>query len=103
MPEISEKPTWKEWACRILITLDLYLIAEGYFSFLLTHHQLISPLIPQSILYDATTIQMKEGVATTVGLAAGIWLYFYKKRIAAIIVLGLAAASWEILDLLSSI
>ncbi len=100
MPEISEKPTWKEWACRALITLDLYLIAQGYASFFLTRHQLATPLIPQSMLYDISTIEMKQGLATTIVLAAGLWLYFFKKRIAAIIILGLAAASGEIVNLL---
>ncbi|HET6994250.1 MAG TPA: hypothetical protein VFI06_04660 [Chitinophagaceae bacterium] len=96
MPEISEKPTWKEWACRILITLDLYFIVQGFASFFLTKHQLVSPLIPQSILYDVSANQMKAGLATTIGLAAGIWTYFFKKRIAAIIILGIAALSSEI-------
>jgi hypothetical protein len=103
MLEISEKPTWKEWACRILITLDLYFIAEGYFSFFLTHNQLVSPLIPQSILYDATIVQMKGGLVTTIVMAAGLWLYFFKKRVAAIVILSLAMTSNEIMSLLSSI
>jgi hypothetical protein len=103
MPEISEKPTWKEWTCRILITLDLYFIAQGYADFFLTKHQLLSPLIPQSTLYEISAIEMKEGLATTIVLALGIWLYFLKKRSAAIIILGLAAASGEIVNLLSSI
>jgi hypothetical protein len=102
MPEISEKPTWKEWTCRILITLDLYLIAQGYASFFLAKHQLVSPLIPQSLLYDISAIEMKESLATTIGLAIGLWFYFYKKKIAAIVIFSLAMASGEILVLLSN-
>jgi hypothetical protein len=102
VPEISEKPIWKEWTCRILISLDLYLVAQGYGSFLLARQQLVSPLIPQRLLYDVSAIGIEGSLVTTIGLAIGLWFYFYKKKIAAIIIFSIAAISGEMLFLLPS-
>jgi hypothetical protein len=43
---------------------------------------------------------MKAGVVTSIGLFAGLWFYFFRKRIVAIILLSLAAFSYEIIVLL---
>lgn len=100
MPEISNREKTSEWVCRILITLDLYLAVSGYIAFFQTKYQLITPLIPRSTLYEISEIYMKAGLFTGIGLLAGLWFYFFRKRIIAIILLCLAAFSYEIIFLL---
>jgi hypothetical protein len=99
MPEISKREKQLDWVCRILITIDLYITVSGYISYFQTKRQLVSPLIPKSTLYDISEIYMKAGLITGIGLMAGLWLYFFKKRIAAIILLCLAMFSYELVFL----
>jgi hypothetical protein len=99
MAEISKGEKQLDWVCRILISLDLYLTVSGYISFFQTKYQLTSPLIPRSTSYDISEIYMKAGLFTGIGLLAGLWFYFFQKRIIAIILLCLAAFSYEIVFL----
>lgn len=89
-----------EWICRGLITLDLYLVASGYISFFQTKHQLLTPLIPHSILYDVADNYMKASLITIPGLIVGLWFYFFRKRIVAIVFLCIAALSYQTMLLL---
>ena len=99
MLEISKREKQLDWVCKILISLDLYLTVSGYISYFQIKYQLTSPLIPRSTSYDISEIYMKAGLFAGIGLLAGLWFYFFQKRIIAIILLCLAAFSYEIIFL----
>jgi hypothetical protein len=81
-----------DWACRILITIDLLLIVSGYIFYLQTKQQLISPLIPKSTVYQIVNDSHIFEISLIVAIPylAGLWFYFYKKRVVAIILFSLA-------------
>jgi hypothetical protein len=79
----------KEWTCRILLTLVLYLVASGYISYIQTMYQLVSPLIPSDTAFIIVEPTMKTSLITAAGLLAGLWLYFFRKRTLCIVVLAL--------------
>jgi len=50
----SKKEKSIEIACRILISLQLILVIRGYLAFLQAKYQLVSPLIPESTIYEVS-------------------------------------------------
>lgn len=84
MAEIIKRENQLDWACRILITLDLVVILGGYFSYFQTRYQLVSPLIPQStidqIISDNVSIIMKASIVAAVIFLAGLWFYSFGKK-----------------------
>ena len=95
MIEMSKREKQAEWICRILISLDVYLMASGYIAYFQAKYQLETPLIPRSVLYDVTTVYMKAASFTAIGLFAGLWLYFFRKKTMAIVLLAAAALLYE--------
>ena len=90
MTEISKKENQLQWACRILITVNVLLIIGGYISFFQTKYQLDSPLIPRSTVYqifaDSDNMIMKASIISAGIFLAGFWFYsFNKKKIAIIL------------------
>lgn len=100
MTEISKKEKQIEWACRVLITLEVFVIIAGYIAYFQTKYQLVSPLIPHSILYEITDTYMKASLIASAGFLAGLWFYSFKKKTIALILFILSVLSYEIFLLL---
>lgn len=79
-----------EWACRILLTLQLVFVIRGYIVFLQADFQLVSPLIPQSIIYDISRPYVITSLISGGFMLVALWLYFINKKLAAAIVLGIS-------------
>jgi hypothetical protein len=96
MAETTKRKLTLEWICRIGITINLYYIVSGYIVYFQTKHQLITPLIPRSTLYDITDHLMKASLIVSVCFLAGLWFYFFRKRVAAIVLLTASPVLYEI-------
>jgi len=81
----SKKEKTIEIACRILISLQLILVIRGYIASLQAKYQLVSPLIPESILYEVSYTYIITSLIASVCILVTLWLYFLKKKIAVII------------------
>lgn len=81
MPEISNKEKQLNWACRILMTIDVLVVLAGYISFFQAKRQLVSPLIPKEtiyqIFYDGGDDIMKASMMAAIIFLSGIWLYTF--------------------------
>lgn len=97
MPPILKTERKIDWICRVLMTLDVFAICKIYISTLQVKHQLISPLIPKSlisqVLYDTYDIYTTAGLICGSFFLVGLWLYSFKKKIAATILFTLAFIS----------
>ena len=96
MPEISKREKRLDWICRILLSINLYVVIAGYITYFQTSYQLVSPLIPQSTVYKITDSYMKSSLAVSIFFLVGIWLYSFNKKIAAIISFALGVLSYDI-------
>ena len=89
MAEISKREKQLEWACRLLMTADVIVILSGYLSWFQTKYQLVTPLIPRSTIYeifnDAGDIHFKVSIIAALIFLSGLWFYFFKKKILAIV------------------
>lgn len=94
MTEISKREKQLEWLCRLLMTADVIVIISGYFSWFHAKRQLISPLIPRSTVFeifsDAGDLHFNISIIAGFIFLAGLWLYSFKKKIAAIILFSAA-------------
>jgi hypothetical protein len=101
MPGMSNKEKQLEWACRILMTIDVIVIVAGYLSYFQTKQQLISPLIPKSTVYqilsDAGDVIMKISLILAIPFVAGLWFYSFNRKIPAIVLFGLTAFLYKLL------
>src|SRR5262245_20423059 len=90
-----------EWICRILVTFDFLLILSGYLFYIQTRRQLISPPIPKSltdqILNDSYVVE--TCLIAAIPFLAGLWFYFFKKKITAIVFLSLTILISKVLPL----
>jgi hypothetical protein len=82
----SKKEKTIEIVCRILISLQLILVIRGYIVFLQTKYQLVSPLIPQSAIYEVSYTYVITSLIASACMLVTLWLYFLKKKMAAIII-----------------
>ena len=84
MVEILKREKQLEWACRILITVDVLVILSGYLSYLQIKRQLTSPLIPHTtitqIWYDSNDAIVKASIISAIIFLSGLWLYSFKKK-----------------------
>jgi hypothetical protein len=89
MTEITKKEKQLDWACRILMTIDLLLVVSGYLSWYQTKQQLVSPLIPRSTIaevwLDNGDLLAKASMISAVLFLPGLWLYSFKKKIPALV------------------
>ena len=103
MTGISKRDNQLEWACRILMTIDVFVLVAGYISIFQAQHQLVSPLIPESTVYrilaDGNNVAMKASLISGGLFATGLWFYSFKKKVPAVILFGLAVIAWIILAL----
>jgi hypothetical protein len=90
-----------EWACRILMTVDIIIISAGYVSFFQAKNQLMSPLIPKStvyqISYDSNDTIMKASLISCGLFLIGLWFYSFKKKVVALILFSLAVIACMII------
>lgn len=96
MLEKTKREARLDWIYRVVFTINLLVVVGGYISYFQAKHQLISPLIPRSILYDITDQYMKASLVSSGLMLAGFWLYSFQKRIAAIVLSILSIAAFEI-------
>ena len=65
-----------EWVCRILISLQLFTVVRDYITLLQTKYQLVSPLIPQSTIYEIAYPYLIPSLISTGFMIITLWLYF---------------------------
>ena len=103
MTAMSEREKQMEWACRILMTIDVFVIIAGYLSYFQTKNQLTSPLIPRSTVYqimsDGGDVVMKISLISAIPFLAGLWFYSFKRKVPAIVLFGVTAISYKLLFL----
>ena len=91
MTELPKREMQIEWICRILITIDVFVVMVGYLSYFQAKHQLISPLIPTStlsqILLDSHIMEIS--CISAIPFLAGLWFYSFKRKVVAIILFSL--------------
>ena len=104
MTALSKRENQLEWTCRILMTIDVIVILAGYLSYFQTKQQLISPLIPKSMVYqimsDSGDVIMKISLISAIPFMTGLWLYSFKRKIAAVVLFGVTAILYKILLLI---
>jgi hypothetical protein len=86
-----------EWGCRIMLTLCILRLLSGYVVFIQTKHQLVSPLIPQSIIYEISAWYIQASLISGVIFMAAIWFYFFNKKIPSLVAAGVCILAYEIL------
>jgi len=90
-----------EWICRILMTINVFILIRGYISYFQAKHQLVSPLIPKNIMYqileDGGDIIMKGILGSAVLFLAGLWFYSFRKKIIAVILFSLSIIFYKAL------
>ncbi len=103
MAEKSKAEKQLEWACRILMTLDVIVILAGYLSFFQAKWQLTSPLIPKDLVYrimdDGADRIMNASIIAGVIFMTGIWFYSFQKRRIAAGLFGMAVIAFSIFRL----
>jgi hypothetical protein len=101
MTKISKREKQMEWACRILMTVDVLIIVAAYISYFQAKQQLISPLIPKSIIYqilfDGNEVVMKISLILSIPFLAGLWFYSFKRKILAVVLFGLVVILYKVL------
>ena len=90
MQENIKQNNTKEWACRILLTLHLFTALTGYITYIQMRHQLNSPLIPKSTIDIISAPSFDLSLVLGGTLLFSMWLYFFKKRTACIIISGIS-------------
>jgi hypothetical protein len=92
----SKKDKTIEIVSRILITLQLILVIRGYIELLQTKYQLVSPLIPQSVVYEVSYPYIITSLIASGCMLVTLWLYFLKKKIAVIVIAAISLLFAEI-------
>jgi hypothetical protein len=87
----EEREKLIEWICRILMTIDIFVIIAGYLSYFQAKRQLDSPLIPKSAVIQilSDTGIMERSTISAIPFLIGLWFYSFKLKIPAIILFGL--------------
>ena len=86
----------KELACRILHTVQLIRTIAGYIAIWQTDYQLVSPLIPKTMVYDITFYWIKPCLFIGLALLISLWLYFFGKKTATIVLSAASILAFEI-------
>ena len=83
-----------ERPCRILLLIHCFCAFIGYIAFLQTEHQLVSPLIPSSTVFQIARQSILASLPTAALLIVSLPFYFFQKRIMVIIVSSVAIISY---------
>ncbi len=102
MAEIIKKDITLNWVCRILFSIDILLLISGYLSFIQARKQLVSPLIPDSIVTTIMTDSRfyESSIGAGVFLLAGLWYYSFNRMKTAVILFGTAIGVYKLLPYL---
>ena len=84
-----------EWACRILLTFLFFRVLTGYITNWQTEYQLNSPLIPDETLRQIARPYMLASLITAAGFIISLWLYFFQKKLATVILASLSLILYE--------
>jgi hypothetical protein len=95
MPQDEKKEKIIEWSARVLLSIHFYKCVSGMISFWQTKYQLVSPLIPSSIVDEITEPYWKASLVVSATFIVALWLYFFRKRIAAMIVSGTSIVAYQ--------
>jgi hypothetical protein len=102
MTEIIKKDISLNWVCRILFSIDILLLISGNLSYIQTRKQLVSPLIPDSLV--TTIIKDSRFYESSIGagvfLLAGLWFYSFNRKKTAVILFGTAILVYKLLPYL---
>ncbi len=82
----SREKTW-DWICRILFTLDVISLISGYIGFIQARHQLVSPLIPDSLVARiiADSRFYEASIGAGIFFLAGLWFYSFNWKKTAVV------------------
>lgn len=102
MTEINKKNTSLDWICRILFSIDVLLLISGYLIFFQTRKQLVSPLIPDSIVAQIITDSRsyESSIAAGVSLLAGLWFYSFNRKKTAVVLFVITILIYKLLPYL---
>ena len=92
----SKKDKTIEIVSRILISLQLTLVIRGYIALFQTKYQLVSPLIPQNVIYEVSNPYIFTSLIASGFMLVTLWLYFLKKKIAVIVIAAISLLFAEI-------
>lgn len=96
MEQNQPKTKSKDWICRTLLTLLLIRTLSGYTAIWQADYQLVSPLIPKSMVYEIAFYWIKPCLALGLSLLVSLWLYFLEKKTAMIVVSAVSIIAFEI-------
>jgi hypothetical protein len=103
MEETSKRGFRIEWLCQVLFTLNLFAVVSGYISILQAQRQLVSPLIPKYLVNEialgVNNIMITASLFCAGFFLLGLWFYSFKKKIAAVVLWGLALISYLVIGL----
>jgi hypothetical protein len=85
-----------EWACRAILTIHFWFCLSGYINYLQTKQQLNSPLIPKDVINQIAEPFVYPSLYLSAAFLISLWLYFFKKRIAVVIISGIAILSYHL-------
>ena len=98
---LTEREKRIDWICRILMTINVFILVAGYISYFQAKCQLVSPLIPKNILYqileDDEDIIIKAILGSAVLFLAGLWFYSFRKKVLAVILFSLSIIFYKAL------
>ena len=89
MLKADAKPIMRKWAIA-LIMLNLFKTGYCFIIYFQTEYQLVSPLIPKTVLPDIIRPYMLVGLVSVFAGVIAFGLYVYSKYTFAIIVCGLS-------------
>lgn len=87
-----------EKPCKILLLINSFIAVLGYISFIQTNYQLVSTLIPSSMVYQIAKPNIIASLPATILLIISLGFYFFHKRISVIIISSLAIISYIVLS-----
>jgi hypothetical protein len=93
--EKREKLT--EWTCWLLLTVHFWFCASGYITYFQTKNQLTTPLIPESTILVISEPSFFSALSICGSFIISLWLYFFRKRIAVIILSAISIVAYEVL------
>jgi len=78
------------------MSLQVITITSGYIAFFQTKYQLVSPLIPQSIVYEISTPYLTASLMASCVFLITLWLYFFHKKIAVLILATISLLFYQV-------
>jgi hypothetical protein len=84
MANLNKGEKQLDWACRIFIVADLFIVLAGYIFYFQSKWQLTSPLIPKDtvihILYDGVDATLKVSMIAGLIFLPGLVLYTFSLK-----------------------